>query len=248
MATNQRIHFLDSLRGITIIHMVLFHFCYDLVFFCGLHIPGYTGWPGNLWGSYIRWSFILISGVVFSMGKQPIKRGLILLGWGCVLTLVTVILLPDAAIHFGILSFLGSASLIGSLLYPCLKQIQPLRGLFCCSAFLALSWLIPQGYLSAGPYALLKLPDTLYQTSWLYWLGFPDEFFRSADYFPILPWIFLFFLGIFLGEIFRRQGIFEWMGKSPPGKLAFLGRHSLCIYLLHQPLLYGLCLVISLSA
>lgn len=223
--------------------MVLYHLCYDLVFFAGIRMPWYTGWPGELWGSYIRWSFILISGMVFSMGRHPVKRGLILLGWGCVLTPATWVVVPEAVVRFGILSFLGTASIIGALLSPHLKRVSAPWGMFCSAVLLALSWRVPQGGFGAGGHILLKLPDLFYQSRWLYWLGFPDITFYSTDYFPVFPWIFLFFFGIFLGEFLRDRNTFEWMGKRKPGKLAFLGRHSLCIYLLHQPLLYGACLL-----
>lgn len=244
--TGRRIHFLDSLRGFTIIHMVLFHFCYDLVFFNGISMPWYTGPLGDLWGSCIRWSFILISGIVFSMGRHPVKRGAVLLGWGCVLSLVTRIAVPEAAVRFGILSFLGAASLIGALALPYLERIPAVPGMLCSAIFLGLSWTLPQGGLGAGGHMLLKLPEECYQTGWLYWLGFPTENFSSSDYFPVLPWIFLFLFGIFMSRYFCSRGILEKMVQSSPGKLAFLGRHSLFIYLLHQPVLYGICRVLEM--
>ncbi len=243
--TQQRVHFLDSLRGVTIIHMVLFHFCYDLVFFLGAAIPWYTQWQGNLWGAYIRWSFILISGMVFFMGRHPVKRGMILLGWGCVLTLATWAAVPEALVRFGILSFQGAASLIGVLAYPWLKRTPPQWGMLCSAMLLAVCWTVPQGGLGAGGHILLNIPESCYRTRYLYWLGFPGKDFYSTDYFPILPWIFLFFFGVFLGEFLRAKGVFEWMGRRKPGVLAFFGRHSLGIYLLHQPVLYGVCIIIK---
>ncbi|MCI9101232.1 MAG: DUF1624 domain-containing protein [Lachnospiraceae bacterium] len=243
--TQHRVHFLDSLRGITIIHMVLFHFCYDLVFFVGINISWYTQWPGNLWGTYIRWSFILISGMVFFMGRHPVKRGMILLGWGCVLTLATWAAVPEAMVRFGILSFLGTASLLGALLYPWLKRMPAQWGMLCSAVLLAVCWTVPQGGLGTGRHILMKIPESFYDTSFLYWLGFPSEDFYSSDYFPVFPWIFLFFFGVFLGEFLRYKGVFEWMSRKRPGTLAFLGRHSLCIYLLHQPVLYGVCIVLN---
>ena len=228
-----RIHFLDSLRGFTLIHMVLFHLCYDLVFFVGMDMPWYKGVPGNVWGGFIRWSFILISGIVFPFGRHPLKRGLILMGWGFVLTLVTWTVLPEALIRFGILSFLGSASILGAMAYPYRKRIPALCGIFGCAVLFALTRMA----------LARRVPEMFYETRWLYWLGFPNQTFYSTDYFPVLPWIFLFFIGIFLGEIFREKGVFSHMRRWKPGILAFLGRHSLCIYLIHQPVIYGLCLL-----
>ncbi len=240
--TDDRVHFLDSLRGFTLVHMVLFHLCYDLAFFVGLDMPWFKQWPGDVWGGCIRWSFILISGIVFSMGKHPFKRGAVLMGWGCVLTLVTWIAVPDALIRFGVLSFLGAASIIGAAAYPYLKRIPAFYGILCSLILLEVTWQLPDGWLRLASQLRCGLPEALYGTKWLYWLGFPDAGFYSTDYFPIFPWIFLFIIGIYMGELFRNNGIFCWMSRWDPGALAFLGRHSLCIYLIHQPALYGLCL------
>lgn len=247
-----RVHFLDSLRGFTLVHMILFHLCYDLVFFLGMDLPWYEGWPGELWGSCIRWSFILISGMVFSKGRHPYRRGAILMGWGCVLTLVTWIAVPEALIRFGVLSFLGAASLIGAAVYPYLKRIPASYGFFGSAVLLAVMWPIPRGGLGFGDRILWGLPEALYGTRVLYWLGFPDKDFYSTDYFSILPWIFLFFMGIYLAEMFRAGGArwasTGWMKRIRrwrPGIVAFFGRHSLYIYLAHQPVIYGLCLLWS---
>lgn len=233
--TGGRIHFLDSLRGFTLIHMLLFHLCYDLVFFTGMDMPWYEGLPGIIWGSLIRCSFILISGTVFAFGHHPLKRGLLLMGWGCVFTLVTWFVVPEALIRFGILSFLGAASILGAAVYPYLKRIPARWGIWACAALFVLTRTAPNG----------KLPEFFYKTRWLYWLGFPHKTFYSTDYFPLFPWIFLFFLGIFLGKIFQEKGVFSWMSCQKPGILAFLGRHSLCIYLFHQPVLFFAVYVIN---
>lgn len=243
--TEGRVHFLDSLRGFTLVQMVLFHLCYDLAFFVGMALPWFREWPGDVWGGCIRWSFILISGMVFPMGRHPVKRGLQLMGWGCVLTLVTWVAVPDALVRFGVLSFLGAASIIGAAVYPYLKRIPAFYGILCAFILLEATWLAPMGELRLGRWLQIGLPEAFYKTSWLYWLGFPNDAFYSTDYFPILPWIFLFFIGIYLGEILRDNGMFRWMKRWEPRAMAFLGRHSLCIYLAHQPALYGLCMLLK---
>lgn len=244
--TQERIHFLDSLRGSTLIHMILFHLCYDLVFFFNLDLPWYTGLFGHLWGSCIRWSFILISGMVFSKGHHPFRRGIVLMGWGCVLTLVTWFVTPDALIRFGILSFLGAASLIGAVVYPYMEKVPAFFGFLCCTVLLAVTWPICKGGIGLGNEVLWKLPDAFYRTRWLYWMGFPNEAFHSADYFSVLPWIFLFFMGIYLAKIFCGRGVMQGrIGRWKPGVMAFCGRRSLYIYLIHQPIIYIFCLIIG---
>ena len=141
--------------------------------------------------------------------------------------------------------FSGNCVTFGALVYPWLKRMPAQWGMLCSAVLLAVCWTVPQGGLGTGRHILMKIPESFYDTSFLYWLGFPSEDFYSSDYFPVFPWIFLFFFGVFLGEFLRYKGVFEWMSRKRPGTLAFLGRHSLCIYLLHQPVLYGVCIILK---
>ena len=89
------------------------------------------------------------------------------------------------------------------------------------------------------------LPDTLYRNYLTAYLGFPQPCFFSTDYFPLIPWFFLFVTGYFLFRLTSEKGWNEKLfarGQFP--LLNFLGRHSLMVYLLHQPVLYGLGILI----
>jgi uncharacterized membrane protein len=84
-----------------------------------------------------------------------------------------------------------------------------------------------------------QLPESLYHQGYLYsFLGFEDVNFHSTDYFSFLPWFFLFLVGYFLGRWQQERQIElpAWEGKC--SFLQFLGRHSLILYLLHQPILF----------
>ena len=74
---------------------------------------------------------------------------------------------------------------------------------------------------------------------WLYPLGFPGPGFSSADYFPLLPWLFLFLVGAALGGWCLDHRESRLLTAPLPRALTFPGRRSLLIYLLHQPVLYG---------
>ena len=87
------------------------------------------------------------------------------------------------------------------------------------------------------------MPDFFYKFKYLAFIGFPDSGFRSSDYFPIITWIFVYMMGYFLWRIIKarkKDGVF----RQRVYVLDFLGRHSLPIYLLHQPLLIGICFLI----
>ena len=88
---------------------------------------------------------------------------------------------------------------------------------------------------------LCTLPDWLYRNHLTAYLGFPHSGFFSTDYFPLVPWIFLFLTGLFLFRITNDKGWNEKLfarGQVP--LLNLIGRNSLLVYLLHQPVLYGL--------
>ncbi|MGN0624954.1 MAG: heparan-alpha-glucosaminide N-acetyltransferase domain-containing protein, partial [Oscillospiraceae bacterium] len=89
----------------------------------------------------------------------------------------------------------------------------------------------------------IPLPAFLYQNFATAILGFPPYNFVSSDYYPMLPWIFLFFCGSLLGRILVSHAEQPALLRSRCRPLAFLGRHSLVIYLVHQPVLYGLFLL-----
>jgi len=77
-----------------------------------------------------------------------------------------------------------------------------------------------------------------------YVFGFPEPGFESADYFPLLPWFFVFMLGAWFGIYVKERRLPERFFTQSVPVLPWFGRHSLLIYLIHQPVLYGLTLLI----
>lgn len=109
-------------------------------------------------------------------------------------------------------------------------------GLLACAALFGLTRQVGSG-LVAG-YSVI--PETLYHTGWLgNFLGFPASEFASSDYFPLLPWLFLYGAGWFLHAVWRTGEEHEVPKRKPFPVLEWMGRHSLALYLLHQPALYG---------
>ena len=102
------------------------------------------------------------------------------------------------------------------------------------------------GYLGIGELQLFELPRRLYSVPFLFPLGLPGPGFYSADYFPLIPWIFLFWAGLFLWRFLRpyaEETVRGWPACRP---LVWLGRHSLWVYLLHQPVLLGFIFLLSI--
>lgn len=238
----KRYHLLDNIRGITLLSMIAYHGTWDLVYLYGVDWKWYEGTGAYIWQQSICWTFILLSGFCWSLGKKPIKRGLYVFGGGVIVTLVTLIFMWDNRVIFGILTLLGSCMLLMVLLDKIFRKFIPEWGLFFSIAFFVLTRNCNRGYLGFEKWNLFALPQSLCRGILPTYLGFPAPDFFSTDYFSIIPWMFLFWGGYFIYQIFKKRNWMERLldvGKWPV--VNFLGRYSLVIYLLHQPVLYLLC-------
>ena len=226
----------DMIRGLTLISMIAYHGAWDLVYMFGVSWPFYRSFGGYLWQQSICWSFILLSGFCLTLGHHPFKRGLLVFGCGALISMVTWLFMPANLVLFGILTFLGSAMLIGGLLLKAAGRIRPVYampfGWLCFALFIATK-MINAGLLLSW----IRLPAGLYANLFTAYLGFPPPGFYSTDYFSLLPWIFLFLAGLFFGLCLNEAGR-KRLEKAPLKWACFMGRHSLLIYMLHQPLLY----------
>ena len=234
----KRLWLLDVLRGAALVNMLAYHALYDWVYVFG-HTGGWydISAPGcHVWQQYICWSFILLSGYSFTLARRPLKNGLLVAGCAVVLTVVTVGFMPSEAIWFGVLHLNAAAVLLTCLLRPLLQKCPAGAGLAVCAVLFALLNQVPSGYLGFEGLRLCALPQSWYAPNW-FWLGLPDlTRFFSADYFPLVPWLFLFWCGLFLARLWRPRP-----GQPPRAlrPLAFVGRHTLLVYMLHQPVIYG---------
>ena len=221
----KRIWELDTLRGICILGMVLVHLLYNLDSMGILPTPAPVLFLQQ-WGGVF---FLLISGICVTLGTHHVRRGLIVLGCGMLCTAVTAILFflnmgsKDILIYFGILHCLGICMLLWGLLSRLPAWVLAVLG----------------GLLSAA--GLLVIPDIAVDTPWLIPLGFCPKGFTTADYFPLLPNLGYFLLGSALGRLLYKAKRTRIPNTNTNHLLIrFLcgcGRHSLLIYLLHQPVL-----------
>lgn len=208
---------LDELRGLDLVSMMLYHACWDLVFLFDVNMRWYAGTPGRLWQQTICWVFILLSGFCAPFGRYMLRRGTVVFGAGAVVTLATLVFMPEGRVIFGVLTFLGTAMLLTGVLEPLLKKVMPAVGL--------------------GGWKLM-LPQSLYANYFTAFFGFYPDWFYSADYFGLLPWLFLFWAGYYLHKAVGRRRM-EPLRRPVCPALGWMGRHSLLLYLLHQPVIYG---------
>ena len=233
---------LDTVRGLCILSMVAYHGMYDLVDIIGLGAPWYTGLPGYIWQQSICWTFILLSGMCWQLSRHHVKRGLLLVGCGAAITLVTGWVMPSHRILYGVLNLLGLSALLLIPLEKVFRKIPAWAGLAGALLLFALTRNVSRGSLGFEGLVLCPLPEWLYTTDLFAVVGFHSPSFWSTDYFPLLPWFFLFCAGYFLWSGLSKSARAKELLQAGVRPLSFLGRHSLVIYLLHQPVLMGVTL------
>lgn len=179
----------------------------------------------------------LLSGFCVPLGHRTLKRGAQVFAAGALVTVVTLVFMPEDRVVFGVLTFLGSAMLLTGVLEPLLKKIPPAAGLAVSAVLFALTYHLDERWLGFGGLRL-ALPDAWYANYFTAFFGFLPFDFYSTDYFALLPWLFLFWAGYFLHGVVGRARM-EPLRRPVCPALGWMGRHSLLLYLLHQPVIYG---------
>ncbi len=241
----RRIHLIDEVRGLSIILMVFYHAFYMLGDFFGLEFMREACTFFSPLQPVFACLFIFISGFSSNLSRSNFKRGARLLGIALGFTLVTAVILPlfdiyDAEIYFGILHLLSVSMLIYALLRPLLRKIPTAVGLLVSFAIFLAVYFVPSGRL-----LWFELPDELYDFRFLAPLGFPDSGFYSADYFPLLPFLFMFIAGTFFGRFAAENKLPAWWYKQRCKPLSVIGGKTLIIYILHWPIIFLIGLIIS---
>lgn len=229
---SRRIWELDALRGLALLGMMGIHFVYDLV-----DLFGVWNWQQPAWYLFFKNNygavFFLISGISVTLGRCPVKRGaqVFLCGFLCTGVTLGMYLLGFAGkgiiIYMGVLQCLGLCMMLWPLFRRCPDWALVALGL----AMMIAGWYLRT---QAFPFWLLTP------------LGFAPYGFTSSDYFPLLPNLGYFLLGAVVGKraYAGRKSLFP--RETPPlGLFRWLGRHSLMIYLLHQPVLAAIVAAIA---
>jgi len=237
---SRRYQTLDTVRGFALLSMILYHASWDLVYMFGLDWPWYRSFAAHVWQQSICWTFILLSGFCWSLGRRQFRRGLTVFLCGAAVTAVTWSLMPENLVFCGVLTLLGAASLLTLPLAPLLSRLPARAGLAGSFGLFLLFRDVNGGFLGFEGLRLAALPGGLYRNHLTALLGFPPAGFFSTDYFSLLPWFFLFLTGYFL---FRLRPGEETEGVRVP-LITAMGRHSLLLYMLHQPVLYGVLILI----
>lgn len=238
-SAGRRIPAIDYLRGVALIYMIFFHFAFDMAYV----FP--TAWGRALYQANEEIvvldtsTFIFLAGLSCAFSRSNLRRGGRLLAIAIVFTVVTAFFFPGEAIYFGILHLMSVGMVLFGAFEERLKKIPFLPAVILCALLFAATYGAEKGYFGLKGLWELPVPEELLQNSLLYPLGFITPGFASVDYVPLLPWIFLFAGGAYVGlAIFRRRdSLPEAAYADPLPWLSFVGRHTLIVYILHQPVM-----------
>ena len=237
---NGRYALLDTVRGVALINMILFHGSWNLVYLYGVEWEWFrSGRGAHLWQQMICQTFIGLAGFCFLLSKHKLKNGVLVSSCGALVTLVTALVMPLNIVLFGVLTCIGSCILITLLLERILRKINPSVGCVLSILLFLYTKKINSGYLGLGRFFIIMLPKEWYDNLFTAYLGFPPASFYSTDYFSLFPWIFLFWTGLFLYLILKNSSLWSHtiMKLSLP-VVTLLGKHSLFVYMIHQPVLF----------
>ncbi len=222
---------IDAFRGLAIVLMIAYHFCFDLNYHGWIHqdFNNSTFWLSAR--AFIVSLFLLLVGISLVLNAQRSdshsfhRRQFKLLAAALAVSAGSYLMFPDSYIFFGILHFILIASWIGRYLVG-FHRANLLAGLIIVLA----GSLYSNAVFDAAP---------------LQWLGFMTHKPITEDYVPLFPWLGVVLFGLFLGRLIVNNP--GWLsGYQGSNLLTKAGRHSLLIYLLHQPVLLGVLSLVAL--
>ena len=237
MKTKNRVYFLDILRGISVIAMIVHHSYVLLNFTRGVTFAFFTSPLFEVLQMLFVSIFLLVSGICTNYSRSVAKRGALVFGAAMIVTLVTAVILPafgirGLEIYFGILHMFGLSMLLYALIRPVMAKCNTILGCVVC----IVAFVLYNIWMYYVPFSKSDI--------WMVF-GFPSPNFYSADYYPLLPYFFLFVAGTMIGRWVKNGKMPTWFYRVRMPILEFVGRNSLFIYLLHQPVVLALIFVVG---
>ena len=241
----KRVSLLDLLRGVAIVYMMVYHLCFDLKYMFGVGLPDWL--PPAVAATFVPnmvvwWILFGVSGICSGYSSNLLRRGAVLYLVGWLLTAGTAVVSPQMPIVFGVLSCFGACMVLTAL---CSKVLDKIPWWILVSVAAVLWYMFRHIHvdrtidLFVSEYTIPHL-----NTGLLYPIGLPAANFVSMDYFPVLPYLFIFWAGRGLYRPVSKGNLPQWIYRSHCRPLEWIGSHSLLVYALHQPVFIGVLMLI----
>lgn len=241
----RRIQPLDTIRGVMVIYMIYYHTLFDLGFMFG------KDWAREQFSAQpfsqmiIGCTFVFIAGLTIRFSRNPALHGAKLLVIASVVSLVTAFFFPGSGIYFGVLHLLGACMLVYGVVGKHMEKLHWIPGAAISLVLYVCTYWVKNGFFGIKGLFELPVPEALTNGGLLYAFGFISSRFSSVDFYPLLPWLFLFLCGGFVGRLLKRDDLPEPLYRDYCPPLTFIGKHSLAIYVVHQPVIYGICWLLA---
>ena len=187
---NKRFEWIDNLRGMAIVSMILYHTAWDLVYLYGVNWKWYHSDAAFLWQQSICWTFIFLSGFCWSFHRRPLKQGVVISIAGVLVSIVTCFFDAGSRILFGVITLLGAVTFLMIPLEKVLKKIKPIKGLWMMFLLFAVTYSVNEGSIGFFGWKIYALPTIIYD-------GFFRHFWdlRKMNFIRLIT--FRFFHGAF---------------------------------------------------
>lgn len=233
-----RYRLLDELRGTLILLVLIYHLLYDITLFFPTARGAMWLMKPDLWWlrAIVPGGFLLLCGACCHFSRSNLRRGLLCAVFAAGITAVSYLVTPQTPIRWGMLHLLAACLLLWCLLHRWGEKLPWGWGALLGFALFFFTARLSYGTIGLG----WRLPEALKNHNQLFILGFPTSGIGAADYFPLLPWSGLFFAGSCFGRGISLGWGKEFFTQNRSPGMARIGRHTLALYLLHQPVWFAL--------
>ena len=241
----KRIPILDEIKGFSVLVMIAYHTAYTWGYIFELPVGKSMLAVLDPIHYVIPFPFVFISGICTKFSRSNIRRGLLLMIPALIINIVTIIAdkyIYGIAIYFGVINMLSAVMILYGLTGKYLEKLPSRLSLAVCMILFMITWGIKLEYMGIFGIRLVKMPKVLYKNNFLFPIGFPTRRFVSSDYFPLIPWLFLFLAGAYFADIMKNANCIktENLYKSHSRVFGFIGKYALYIYIAHQPVIFAL--------
>ncbi|MBU0527965.1 DUF1624 domain-containing protein [Candidatus Micrarchaeota archaeon] len=216
---------IDAFRGVAIVLMIIFHLTFDLEFLRIVHFNFEDLWL-VLFQRVVGTMFLLLVGISLILSekknnegyKRHLKRAVKLGAVALLISIATWIVAPTDFIKFGVIHCIAVSTLMAPLFFR-FKWLNLILGIILIITGISVHYT---------------------EIDYLFWLGWITHTYTALDHYPLIPWFGVVLIGLFLGKVMPEFKVKNKLTES----LTYLGRNSLLIYVIHQPLIISLLLLL----